>query len=571
MRTTPVASRRGSRARLVNPLSRFSLNLGELPPRGSLATNLLGKLNADHALDLYLQRETLADWLELRVWTCPAAVFAHGLPHRVLGQATLTVGGSGELILGTLGNSGGDGAYAHLGQAEGWSSSVSELDPAVLPTGAFVQFMSAGSAGGDGNRLLGKAKLQDNGLQLDASFDFATLGANQYTLSIKSNGVVLGVIAHRTGVGASITNGLPVTASDSGKIAGNGPDEQGAVLSLKWPIAINISVPGSGQYQADELSARPELGANLFLIDYRQGVFVNAAQIPVVTLEHEQVGSLRHLIASVGDSSLHPSGGFLLVSSLTGSGNDGIEFALKSSDASVAVTWPELRDATSSDDWALVANSWVASELFGVLDGIPGQLLARGQATLSQPLTPLPFSLNADFSPLGGSGYRVRVLNNGVERVNSVLASGTEIARSQTSPRNWGHTWSSEEMWADFPAGTSFLVDGKTVKGDRISLLPVGASGVIGGHQGVRVTSSGLKELVVSDVCERVGVSCEPTELHVVTANDGSAVLYWEGCGYHLQATDSIIGAAVWTDLTSSSPLHLSADQPFRWFRLVCP
>jgi subtilisin family serine protease len=555
----------------VNPLTRFQLDLAGLPPNGNLATNLLTKLNADHALDLYVQRETLLDWLELRVWTCPAAVFAQGIPHRALGVASLTNSVDGHLLMSNLGNTGGDGAYAHLGQAQGWTVTPEPLDPAALSTGAFVQFMTAGAATGDGNRLLGRARVEDTGTELAARFDFNTLGASHYTLAVKSNGVVLATLTNRSGVAASMSGVQTVTASDSGAILGLTGGDNAAVFRLRLAAPGNLSVPGVGSFTGDELCAVPELGTNVLVIDYRQGVFVNTAMLPSLALSNETVQVLNHGFVAEGEATLNASGSFLLVSGLGNGGGDRVRASLTQPSSSVTIGLGELRDSVSSETWETVNGSWVESSLIGSLNSVADTELAKVKVSLVSPGVALPFQVDAAASALGVVSFQASVVSNGITVASASVPTGTPIATSGQAPRSVGHVWGTEAMLLDFPPGTAFLLNGSPVNGDHLEIVPSGVVGTINAHQSVRLASSGLQELVISSLCERVGNVCDPTSLQVATSGDGTAVLYWEGCGYHLQASSSIELPGQWVDLSSSSPVSLTADQPYRWFRLVCP
>ena len=554
-----------------NPLTRFQLDLAGLPPNGNLATNLLTKLNADHALDLYIQRETLLDWLELRVWTCPSAVFAQGLPHRALGAALLTNGLTGRLVMNNLGNSGGDGAYAHLGQAQGWSVTPETLDPAQLSTGAYVQFMTAGAATGDGNRLLGRARVEDTGSDLAASFDFNTLGASKYTLWVKSNGVLIATVTNRSGVAASMAGAQTVTASDSGGILGLSGGDNAAVFSLQLGALTSLSVPGVGNFTANELCAVPEMGTNILVIDYRQGVFVTTAQLTSLAFSNESVRVLNHEFVAEGEAALNASGSFLLVSGLGNSGSDRVTATLSQPSASVTVGFGELRDSLLSESWDTVAGSWVESTLVGTLNSIGDTDLTKIRASQVSPGGPLPFQIDASAGSLGSLMFQVTVISNGISVGSANIPNGSPMATSAQAPRSFGHSWGSEEMHLDFPAGTAFSVGGNPVSGDHLVIVPLGVVGTISAHGSVRLASSGLKEMVISSLCERIGNVCDPASLQVATSGDGTVVLYWEGCGYHLQAASSIELPGQWVDLSSSSPVALPANQPYRWFRLVCP
>lgn len=555
----------------ANPLTRFDLDLASLPPNGNLATNLIAKLNADHAFDVYAQRETLLDWLELRLWTCPAATFAHGLPHRALGSASLTNGAASELLLSGLGNSGGDGAYVHLGQAQGWRITPEHMDPAGLPTGSFIQFMTAGAAGGDANRLLGRVRVEDRGSDLAASFDFNTIGASTYTLWVKSNGVALAVVTNRSGVGISWSAAPSLAVSDSGPVLGLAAGDQAAVIRLELSALTGLSVSGAGNWIADEVCAIPELGTNALVIDHRQGVFVTSAHLPTLKLTEEAVEILNHLVTAEGDATLHPSGGFLLVSGLGSSATDGLRASLNNPSASITVAFGELRDQAVSEAWGNVNGSWIETRLMGSRNSTPDQELVRAQVRLANPGGSLPFELGVEATSLGVSSYRAQILSNGVVVATATLGSGAALVDAERPPRSVGHGWGTEEVDLRFAPGTAMNLNGTQVRGDQLLVLPQGMTSTIDSHSVLRVISSGLEEFVVTSLCERLGSNCDPTSLQGVTAGDGNVVLYWEGCGYRLQASDSIEAPVHWIDLASSSPVSLPAAQPYRWFRLVCP
>jgi len=63
------------------------------------------------------------------VLTRGASTISFGLPHTSLGLATLMPGPLSSLIVGNIGASGEDGVFIPLGEAQGWQSKLTALDP----------------------------------------------------------------------------------------------------------------------------------------------------------------------------------------------------------------------------------------------------------------------------------------------------------------------------------------------------------------------------------------------------------------------------------------------------------
>ncbi|MBM3844851.1 MAG: hypothetical protein FJ405_01015, partial [Verrucomicrobia bacterium] len=552
-----------------NALTRFDLDLRALPPRPNFTSNLLAKLNADHALDLYVQRESLLDWMEMRLWTCPAAVFAHGLPHRAIGQAVLTNGPLGELFITQTTPGGGDGAYTHLGRAEGWSLETGMLDASTLPSGAYLQCMSAGSAGGDGNRLLGLARVEDVGTELGARFDFSVLQSPRYSLLVLSNEVVVAFLTNRIGLAATFPSPLSPTFRDTGGVAGADPASDGFRLSLHLGSLVTIQLPSTGTVTGNELVAWPEMGAERLVLDYRQGVFLTVNSVPSPAITAERAHSLGHEASALGQTTIHPSGAFLLLSNLGTNGTDGVRLHWEDALAGGGITFAELRDHPAQDRWVNTTGSWAQVRSIGELSPGAPQTLSQARITLVSTQSSLPYLVTADGSSMGAATGRISVWSNAVEVAAVTLGSASIEARTSAPWRELRRGASSERLTMEFTPGTLFQVGLQQVLGDALRVDWQGGSAPVAQRE-FELLSSGLLEMAVGAVCEKGSGGCAPMALEAGYNSDGDVVIHWGGCGYRLQAAESLESPVAWQNLSSSSPVVIPPTMSFRIFRLIC-
>jgi len=206
-------------------------------------------------------------------------------------------------------------------------TTLSQMDPSVLPTGAAMDVRATGQADGQSNQPLVTLRVEDVGEAMQAQVDFSALNVISQTVVIfDEDGVELDrlvdvrdpIITIPTPSGCIID---PVWAMD---------DDIWTLIDFPAPvsIAINERTPVVGSRVAFIAEDPPVTVGSL------SNVNIVARQMPSFSILDEAVGMFELPHRSLGQAALRPVGGNLTVSNIGSSGEDGVSVGV-----GTAVEW----------------------------------------------------------------------------------------------------------------------------------------------------------------------------------------------------------------------------------------
>jgi len=470
----------------VNPTTTFTLNLGNLPT----GVNILAKLASDRYLDLIVQDDTEIDWVDLRVWTCPRRPFFFGLAHSPLGQALLSPGANGELLVSNIGSSGQDGILVDLNNIEpanlgGFSWSLEMPEP--LPIGAVMRTDGTGQFDGVPDLPAGSQGVEQvaAGLRILPP-DFSSSGASTYDIALYRNDtLVYRQLAMTGSPGIMLNDSKPRRCSCKG-------------LHWSWIIgklsgaAAELQIAAGPTVVADRIDFTPN-GAthNMELL---QTATAQATGVPSFKVSTELVDTFGYSHLALGSAVLEGAG-FLTLTNLGSSGQDGVEISFGKVD-SFDVGLDPIVDAEGNPSHYIGA--YLEAIAIGSLNGVPGQPL--GVTRFTQ-VGPGIYDITADFTAIGSPTQHVQVFNQGTlvaDFPGHTGPVGTASAWVNGIGKLGGGTDCIRARWPD---NTSFLIsgaDGTSYIGDELRILAEGAQ-TINYKSALQLLTAGIPEITVVD------------------------------------------------------------------------
>ncbi len=432
----------------------FVLDLGNLPAGGSgQPTDLLSRLNTHRSLHLMIQDDTTVDYLQLRLWTCPAPTYFAGLRVAAEGQAQLGMGVSGNLAVSNIGASGNDGVNFNLGEAAGAGFTVA-TPVSSFPNNSQIEIQSIGTLGGVPDNVVSTLRaIMGNVTVVTPSFN--ALGATTYHAAFYN----------------TYTSGATSIASVGGLSEGavsfpkgnftmsfrqNRKNQMEFILSAPVAFSVGGQVVGTADgvvftaenptEQVDFFTQMRAIMGNVTVVDFSPLTITALPFFPPTS----NVFPPSCLVQ--GNAHLEPFSGGLAVTNLGASGQDGVSFSNQRAVlGNVTVAFDGIDPMSIAPVGAKLQVS--SSHILSVLPPPPPRkdfvTLSRAGAVLNSPI-----SIAANFSELGATASRV-VAFSGNTQVADVNNFGGMVTSSAwpTGFRHNGPTMLGYEF--TFPAGTS--------------------------------------------------------------------------------------------------------------------
>jgi len=255
-------------------------------------------------------------------------LFFAGLEHCPLGTAVLS-SGTNRLVVVGLGSNGQDGVFVDLGRA---LSARITMEPQTPPVGAWIQFNARGQVGGVPNQTLGFTRVTRDSTNADGFLvtgNLSDAGSSTVRLEVWSNSVFVAAYpGHPSGALARVS-AWPVRSGKLGPTNGtsNGPIYGCYPIYFENITDIRVS---NHVHRGDQLLILQEGGTG---VDHLSAFSITAANVSTFAIIREEVShfsvNYSGLIHNpVGNASLTPHEGRLLVGNLGSSGQDGVSIDL---------------------------------------------------------------------------------------------------------------------------------------------------------------------------------------------------------------------------------------------------
>jgi hypothetical protein len=114
---------------------------------------------------------------------------AMGMNHSLLGEAGLTPGPNGELLIGNLGSSGNDGVLIPLHDADGWRGRLQSPDPTT--PGAQIAWKLRGTVKGVPSQMITSGRMEATGSELHFFADSSLIGATAHLVEVFRDGMLI--------------------------------------------------------------------------------------------------------------------------------------------------------------------------------------------------------------------------------------------------------------------------------------------------------------------------------------------------------------------------------------------
>ncbi|HSG39841.1 MAG TPA: immunoglobulin domain-containing protein [Thermoanaerobaculia bacterium] len=567
---------------------------------GPTHTALLARMSSQSKLDVYIQDDTAADYLELRVWTCPPPVAAAGLLHQSLGNAVLDTGAHG-LTVSNVGASGEDGVRIDVGLGSLIEIGLDGLDGA--PAGACLDLRGEG----EGPGLAGRLQREPDSWSFAP--DLAAAGASGYRVRVFNRDQPVGTFTSAQGADLHFSGAPELMAIASGGgwtgPGGGGPRDPDFGLECKptETPTFTCTFPGGGTCQSefslngctekcqsnggkltmecrdpwhwsfcwdrlhhfwfDPFDPFGRFQGDCLWIDYFGhnpfdpfgGLNISAVNTNF-TVTDTRPGFAGVLYQAFGEASLHPTADGITVAGLGPEGEDGAVFDLNRA-ADARLSFAPLDPQGLSPDGA-----FLRADLTGSLNGVADRPLSTIQLTHRVGGDFDQLLVSPDFSALSAPTYRAEVYDNGalvasadgrtgpVEQIGGNVIVIWPVALKALPDAGFGIQWASD--------GTIRIPGGQFVTGDELRILPESNSlTAIDNLAGFALRSSGLPEITITSIqassCLPV-ITRQPADVATaagrpaafsVAADSASPLTYrWRKGGVELVDGDRVSGAA---------------------------
>ncbi len=419
-----------------------------------------------------------------------SSVDAFGLPNTPIGSATITTAcGSGPLVVSNLGSSGADGVSIDLGDASGSCVLLGSPDPAgTAPVGARLQVNHFGKMN-DGNEvLLESMHAQKTATGVSLSL---TPGPTYTSFTVEA---YLGVdlVGTFNGTGAGPIGTIPSLAwprfLERKHRRKQRPNKNGlyslrnhhsrrgrgdcwfGLESSSGTGGVTITLPGQGTVVANLLRILPEEAPGVWIESVTRAD-VTVADLPSLEIDGEMIYAFDERTRALTDATrLNPVRNGADQQLVTSSTTADAEFGAETSFGRMAgfeAKWLPLDLYGAAPTGAFVSVSTT-----GRLNSTPFE--PTGSIRFTKTTSGLAASV--DYTPIGSSSHRVRVLASGavVADVSGLTGvAGTSSTWPDGIRRRHGDLDGFESL---HPSGTQFQVNGTSYVGDTLVVLPEGGS-----------------------------------------------------------------------------------------------
>jgi len=561
---------------------------------------LIPKFATNNFLDVIVHDDTVVDFMQLRVWTCPPPFTGTGLPNNpvtnIFKGAILTgvqLGG-----IGTIGNGtalsfqpANPAAPATVEVATGGGRSfafTTILYPGA-PIGAQI-VVSEPSDGGTNNPLVTLAR-DNRGWDMKVTHaSFADSGDFRVSAVNESGDILDSFVQTPTQESTNpplaflpgpSTTAIPVTIrldADTGNVTVSMPGNVTYRYCRECPTkGWDGIVEGSGDGWDGTIKGRSAHGSLILFTPTgtyhpatRTSLLITSTGLNEMLLSTERLVTDGREVSAAGSSS-----SVLFQSTAAG---DGVSWTSLTDYSGISI---DLGRSQSFElgSYQLPPDPYPFQQTFRIIGPGNPLILTNRPAPPTNYLRfagggPILPNCSVDFSEWGGSNVTIQLYNNGV-----FVGQSTGVPASLANPMLYmdrfpgilGCPGVGVLRLSDHePFNIYYGVDcgpGGCVGNELLIIpeLPVGAPPPIEYFSEVQsIASENFDGLLYN--LQRVPY-CAPASLNVSSA-PGGTTLSWSGNGYRLQGAESLSGP--WLDLGLSSPVILHPDSPQRFFRLMC-
>jgi hypothetical protein len=330
-------------------------------------------------------------------------LFWAGLEHTALGNATLAISPDDHLVVSNIGSSGLDGVTADFGEVDS-SCVIWDFEGGLIPApGASFRYDALGDLGGIPNQVYDSLLFNYVGGTIQLTADSSPVGSSTHRVQVFDGPILLADLSGQTGV-------LLATA-DTSKVGGMDvvilfkKDTSSSYQDGKFSADCEMTLGDGSVVVGDRFRITPEapvlapVAINGFTLTM-QGTpsFVITDELTGVVVPPESIywAGLAH--TSLGNATLSVSpDDHLVVSNIGSSGLDGVSIDVGETAEGFLTEQPV--------DPAMPVGSWLQSNYFGEVNGVPDQ----PAGSLGMEWVPGGIAALVDFSPLGSPTFTLEL------------------------------------------------------------------------------------------------------------------------------------------------------------------
>jgi hypothetical protein len=425
------------------------------------------------------------------------SVLAFGLQHTSLGQATLGQDPAGNVVVSNLGTSGTDGARIALGQSEGWSFTLDELDINTLPVGAHQEWTNFARVDGVDDQLawIERHEIVDDGGSpaVEVSLDASALGATQNQIEIFYQGREVYSAALPSGPLYRFFATTPKPDPFQLRVQWDKTCVAKPLDPNNWPIRI---ADGAVVTTYDTILTYAKNPTHAFA--YSTAVESTGAFLPRIVLRDEALIHFGLANRALGGIAFQSTTSSLGVTGIGTSGGDGVATHLGQVQTA-DVTWEDL-DPTGG---APVGAS-ISVQATGSRNGVPVQTLGSIQATKGVDGS---YAITADFSSINSPTQHLQVYSKGTLLADFLHHSGT-VARAAKPPKGIGKSGGQTECYiSHYPPDTPISINGQIFRADELRVLAESTGVTIEYKSDFAVRAAGFPQVVLTGIQVTGGAS----------------------------------------------------------------
>lgn len=465
------------------------LFLPDLPPVGSVQVNRIDVLAAGMP-----SFETLGD-----------KILVYETYHQAEGEAHLDASG-GQLTVSNIGSSGLDGVSADLGETTS-SCVIWEFQDGQVPApGASFRYDALGNLGGVPDQVFSSLVFDYVGGSIQVSADSTPLGSSTHRVQVFDDQILLADLTGQTGPLVSMADSSKVSGLDivvlSNKASSYGYGEGKYSADCAMSLGDGSVVVGNKFriYPEAHIAAPTSISGYALTAQDTPPLVITAVLSGVVVPPNSVYwNSLEFTSRGLATLALTPED-HLLVANIGSSGLDGVSVDLPAGTLSECV----IMEADRSEPGSF------SIELLGTVDGVVRSI---GSTTYAENPEG-KIEVTADFSPIGSSTQLVQIWD-GLTLVAEFPGQSGGLV--QMIPARSGFESYVRQGPQVFQVGLEakvFSVEpimagplGEVFFGDRLVVLPEGATSQVDDLQGIVILCQGIDSVDISDVILNVPVS----------------------------------------------------------------
>jgi hypothetical protein len=409
-------------------------------------------------------------------------VIFDGIPHTALGNAKLSIS-NGFLTVDNIGQSGNDGVAASLGGAQALVTTMGEIDPLKLPSGAYIYATAYGQFNGKAAQQLGSLTMTIDQPDIVYHCDFSRIGATAARGRLTLRGKTVAVIENLVGPIVRICDPIRCDRIDP---VWQDRDRLFAMVQTVDPVPMTVPALDNQTFLADGFEIEV-LGVKGRIENIDTMAFTSRLTGSFGIDAQELVqNKFKHIVS--GDAQIRVDSDNVIVSGFGNSGNDGVALSLEDGDR-------------FTFDLAPVAIDTLGDAMyFGLYGTVSGDDSLLGEVSFSNDGANL--NMLADYNAAGSATVRVDVMRDGRVVGRAVVPSGNigTIVNAQrlTGIGQYAPFAASTCFWARFEHDATFeLVDGTSATGNEVRILANEANPAIDGSTLLDIRVTGINSLML--------------------------------------------------------------------------